>query len=181
MTAACRRLAMSLWTCWTRSKAGHRRAARILARSQAISDRKFCGRENFSKVSVRDAPQNASNLARRGMPMVARHIGDHFASRQGLASSGNVHLDAIARDFGPKILRPRNFCRNFRSESCRKTRAITHAAAFPWSSDALRTCLHRGKAGRRREPRISARSHDISDLKFGGREIFFQNFRSETR
>ena len=33
----------------TRGKAGHRVAARILARSQAISDRKFCGREIFSE------------------------------------------------------------------------------------------------------------------------------------
>ena len=55
--AACGRLVMSLGTCLTRGKAGNPRAARISARSQAISDRKFCGRKIFfRKISVRTAP-----------------------------------------------------------------------------------------------------------------------------
>ena len=47
-----------------RGQAVHHRAARISARSHAISNAKFCGRENFSKISVANrtqshAPQHA--------------------------------------------------------------------------------------------------------------------------
>ena len=47
--AACRRSAEWLGTCEGREQAGHHLAAWILARSHAISNAKFCGREIFRK------------------------------------------------------------------------------------------------------------------------------------
>ena len=55
-STACRRSAKCLGTCAARSKAVHHQSAGISARSRAISDEKFCGREKFSKFSVRDSP-----------------------------------------------------------------------------------------------------------------------------
>ena len=50
--AACRRSAQLLGTSTRRKQAAQHRTARITARSRAISNAKFCGRENFSKICV---------------------------------------------------------------------------------------------------------------------------------
>ena len=78
-----------------RGAAGRRQAMRISARLHVLSDRKFCGREIFSKFSVRIAPKNVRNPARRGMPMIFRHIADLFASWRGRASSTNADFGAV--------------------------------------------------------------------------------------
>ena len=83
---------------------------------QQISDRKFCGREKFSKISVRTASKKARKSSRRGMPTLAGdfvQFVDLFASRQGRSSSGSTDFGAISRDFGPKILRSRKIFDNF--------------------------------------------------------------------
>ena len=48
-------------------QAAHHQAARILGRSHAISNAKFCGREKFSKISVRNPLQIARILPCRSI------------------------------------------------------------------------------------------------------------------
>ena len=47
--AACRRSAQLLWTSKGRKQAAHHRAAWLSARSHAVLNEKFCGREKFFK------------------------------------------------------------------------------------------------------------------------------------
>ena len=160
-----------------RGKAWRRLATRISARSQldsqAIPDAKFCGRENFSKFSVRNRMRIARNLTRRSMPTLGAVFGDLHASRQGLASSSNVDFGAISRDFGriENFAAAKNF-RNFRSEIRCESHEISRAAACQRSAQCLETFMHRGKAWRRRATRISARSRAIPNAKFCVREKF---------
>ena len=81
-----------------RGTAWRRRTTRILARSHAIPNEKFCGREIFSKISVRNPLRIARNLTRRTMPTLGTVFGDLHASRQGVASSGKAHFGEISRD-----------------------------------------------------------------------------------
>ena len=80
--------------------------------------------------------KNTRKHARRGMPMLAKHVLDLFASRQGRDSSSNVDFGAISRVSGPEILRPR---KNFEilgpnhGERHTQTRTPRHA-------DARQTC-----------------------------------------
>ena len=59
---------MCLRTSARRGEAGRRHFVRTLTRSRAISNAKFCGREKFSKFSVRIERKIARNLARRCSP-----------------------------------------------------------------------------------------------------------------
>ncbi len=115
-----------------RGKAWRRRASRIAARSRAISNAKFRGRENFSKISVRNPLQIAWNLTRRIVPTLGKVFGDILGSRRGLASSGNADFGAISRDSGRKILRPRKIFEIFGPKSA-ENRTESHA---PQRADA---------------------------------------------
>ena len=66
------------------AEAGHRRAALIAASFCAISDEKFCGADFFSKFSVRDAPQNASDRARRVVPVHGKAVQDLCGCRRAM-------------------------------------------------------------------------------------------------
>ena len=61
-------------------------------------------------------PDFACTPIRRGMLTLGNVFGDLFDSRQGRASSGGTDFGAISSDLGPKILRPRIFFENLRSE-----------------------------------------------------------------
>ena len=114
------------------------------------------------------------------MPMLASDLGDLFASRQGRASSGSADFGAIARDFGPKILRLRN-----------KTKISVRIASKNQRSPARRSMPMLAKVfgdlfGSRqgRTPSSSANCDAISrDL--GPRilrpHFFFRKFWSESR
>ena len=74
--AACRRSAQLLGTSEGRKRAAHYQAACISARSQAIANAKFCGREIFSKFSVRNPFRIAQNLTRHSMPTLRTAVQD---------------------------------------------------------------------------------------------------------
>ena len=59
--------------------------------------------QKISKFSVRIAAKNIRKHARRGMPMLAKHVTDLLASRQGRASSCNVDYGAISRASGVRL------------------------------------------------------------------------------
>ena len=98
-----------------RCKAACRRAARISARSRAISDEKFCGREKFSKFSVEIAAKSAA----------ARHADARHSAWGPLrlvARLRSTNRQGIRRDLAR--IRTKNFAaakkiQNFRSRSRR--------------------------------------------------------------
>ena len=78
----------------------------------AISDAKVCGREKFSKISIRNALQIARKLTRRGVPTLTKVLEDLCGSWRGCASSGGTHFGVISRE---NFAAAKNF-RKFRSE-----------------------------------------------------------------
>ena len=69
---ACRRSAKCLSTSKARREAAYRQALRLSARSHAISNAKFRGRERISKFSVRNPLRIARNLTRHSMPTLRK-------------------------------------------------------------------------------------------------------------
>ena len=74
--AACRRSAQLSGTSYGRKQAAHHLAAWISARSHAISNEKFRGREKFSKISVKNLVRIARNLMRRSMLTLGTVVAD---------------------------------------------------------------------------------------------------------
>ena len=110
--AACRRSAQLLGTSAGHEQAEHCQAAWISARSRAISNAKFCGREHFSKISVANRTQS--------------HAPQHADARHGCYGPLRVvRRLRVTRRHGfrrvPARFRPRNFAaaKNFSKISVR--------------------------------------------------------------
>ena len=122
-TAACRRSAQMSGTSKGRGKAARHRAARISARSRAISNAKFCGREIF--------------FGKFGLKFVDNCIESHAAQYVSTQHSvwgplrvvaGLQHMEhsGFRRDFEPRMLRPHKFFENFGPKSA-ENRTKSHA------------------------------------------------------
>ena len=87
----------------------------VAARSGVVGKRGLGGNRTRFRTENFAAAKNFRNFrseSRRksrasSIPVLARVFEDLFATRRGRASSGSANFGAIARVFGPKILRPR--------------------------------------------------------------------------
>ena len=125
--AACRRSAHLLVPSAGRKQAAHHQAAWISARSRAIPDAKFCGRENFSKISV--DYRTKSHAPRRADALRSWSGPQKVVSK--LCSTERNEFWCNLTRFRTQNFETAKFFRNFRGVRIgRESHAISRAAAY---------------------------------------------------
>ena len=143
-----------------REQAAHHQAAWISARSHAISDAKFCGREECSKISIENPKSHANFSRAAACRRSAQLLGTSKGRSSSCAPPSGMDFGAISRDFERKILRPTTIFENFGSKSAEnrtKSHAPQHADATHSVWEPLRVAARLRVTWRHGFRRVAAR------------------------